>query len=54
MGRPMEFILGKQFKLEVWESCVKTMHLMEVAEYTVEKSVELQLLLYHKIISVTT
>jgi len=37
MGRPMEFILGKQFKLEVWESCVKTMNLGEVAEYTVEK-----------------
>lgn len=38
MGRPMEFILGKKFKLEVWESCVATMNLGEVSEYTVEKS----------------
>lgn len=38
MGRPMEFILGWKFKLEVWESFVKTMTIGEVAEYTVEKS----------------
>ncbi|XP_006812772.1 AH receptor-interacting protein-like [Saccoglossus kowalevskii] len=37
-GKPMELIIGKQFKLEVWEKCIKTMRLNEVAQYTVDKS----------------
>lgn len=31
--KPMEIILGKKFKLEVWELCVKTMRINEVAEF---------------------
>ncbi|XP_035213676.1 AH receptor-interacting protein-like [Stegodyphus dumicola] len=37
-GRPMELILGKKFKMPVWEECVKTMTIDEVAEFTVKKS----------------
>lgn len=34
----MEIILGKKFKLEVWETCLRTMRLNEVASFKVEKS----------------
>ncbi|GAB6030072.1 hypothetical protein CHUAL_005752 [Chamberlinius hualienensis] len=37
-NRPMELLLGKKFKLEVWEKCIATMNLKEIAEFTVEKS----------------
>lgn len=36
--RPMELVLGKQFKLEVWEVIVQKMALNEVAKFTVDKS----------------
>ncbi|XP_072495420.1 AH receptor-interacting protein isoform X2 [Notamacropus eugenii] len=32
-GKPMELILGKQFKLRVWETIVRTMRPGEVAEF---------------------
>ncbi|XP_020823708.1 AH receptor-interacting protein isoform X2 [Phascolarctos cinereus] len=32
-GKPMELILGKQFKLPVWETIVRTMRPAEVAEF---------------------
>lgn len=35
---PMELILGKKFKFEVWETAVQTMSLNEVASFTVDKS----------------
>lgn len=35
--KPLEIILGKKFKLEVWELCVKTMKVDEVAEFVVDK-----------------
>lgn len=35
----MELVLGKSFKLEVWESIVQMMSLNEVALFTVDKSV---------------
>ncbi|WAR03984.1 AIP-like protein [Mya arenaria] len=35
--KPMEIILGKKFKLEVWEALLKTMRPKEVAEFTVDK-----------------
>lgn len=38
-NKPMEIILGKKFKLEVWETCLRTMRLNEVASFKVEKSV---------------
>nr|CAG4638588.1 EOG090X09NR [Cyclestheria hislopi] len=38
LGKPMELLLGKQFKLEVWESIVQSMAVNEVAEFTVHKS----------------
>nr|CAG4641029.1 EOG090X09NR [Eulimnadia texana] len=37
-GKPMELVLGKQFKLEVWESAIQTMALNEVAEFRIHKS----------------
>jgi len=37
VGRPMELILGKQFKMPVWEECIKSMRENEVAEFTVKK-----------------
>ncbi|OXU26679.1 hypothetical protein TSAR_012577 [Trichomalopsis sarcophagae] len=38
MGKPMELVLGKQFKLEVWEVIVQKMAINEVAVFTVDKS----------------
>ncbi|XP_043273267.1 AH receptor-interacting protein [Venturia canescens] len=38
IGRPMELVLGKQFKLEVWEAMVQKMALNEVARFIVDKS----------------
>lgn len=35
---PVELILGKKFKLEVWEACIRTMLPGEVAAFTVDKS----------------
>ncbi|KAK0068839.1 AH receptor-interacting protein [Biomphalaria pfeifferi] len=34
IGKPMELIFGKKFKLEVWEKLLKTMKIKEVAEFT--------------------
>ena len=31
--------LGKKFKLEVWETCVKSMRVGEVASFTVQPAV---------------
>ena len=39
MGKPMELVLGKQFRLEVWETIVQKMAVNEVAVFTVDKSV---------------
>jgi len=39
MEKPMELVLGKKFKLEVWELIVQQMSLNEVAKFTVHKSV---------------
>ncbi|ALC48916.1 CG1847 [Drosophila busckii] len=38
MDKPMELVLGKKFKLEVWEAIVQKMSLNEVAKFTVHKS----------------
>ncbi|KAL0272237.1 UNVERIFIED_CONTAM: hypothetical protein PYX00_005294 [Menopon gallinae] len=35
---PMELILGKKFKLDVWEVAVQTMALNEIASFTVDSS----------------
>jgi AH receptor-interacting protein len=39
VGKPMELVLGKKFKFEVWEVIVQKMSLHEVAKFTVDKSV---------------
>lgn len=39
MKEPMVLVLGKKFKLEVWEVIVKKMSLNEVARFTVDKQV---------------
>lgn len=39
MENPMELVLGKKFKLEVWEAIVQKMALNEVARFKVDKSV---------------
>lgn len=36
--KPMELILGKQFKLDVWEVCVQMMSVGEISSFTVDKS----------------
>ncbi|XP_015930296.1 AH receptor-interacting protein isoform X2 [Parasteatoda tepidariorum] len=38
INRPMEIILGKQFKMPIWEECLKSMRTEEVAEFRVEKN----------------
>lgn len=38
-GKPMQLVLGKKFKLDVWEVIVQKMALNEVAEFHVDKSV---------------
>lgn len=38
MGKPMELVLGKKFKLEVWETIVQAMAINEVAKFTVDRS----------------
>lgn len=37
--QPVEILIGKKFKLEVWESIIQTMAVGEVAEYHVNKDV---------------
>lgn len=39
LNRPMELIIGKKFKLEVWEAILKRMSLNEVAKFRVNKAV---------------
>lgn len=41
MGKPMELIIGKKFKFEVWEAIVKKMSLNEVASFRVDRSVSI-------------
>ncbi|ESO05839.1 hypothetical protein HELRODRAFT_184898 [Helobdella robusta] len=36
--KPLELIIGKQFKLEVWETCLKSMRPNEVASFIVHAS----------------
>ena len=38
-GSPMELVTGKKFKLEVWETCLSTMKVGEVALFKVKKQV---------------
>lgn len=39
LGQPFELLIGKKFKLEVWEELIKTMREKEVARFICEKSV---------------
>lgn len=41
INKPMEMVLGRKFKLEVWEVIVQKMSLNEVAKFTVDKSVRI-------------
>ncbi|CAF1049444.1 unnamed protein product [Adineta steineri] len=36
-NKPMEITLGHKFKLDCWESCLKTMRLGEIAKFSVDK-----------------
>lgn len=38
-GEPLHIVLGKKFKLEVWEAIIQKMALREVAQFRVDKSV---------------
>ncbi|XP_058443663.1 AH receptor-interacting protein [Malaya genurostris] len=38
LNKPMELVLGKKFKLEVWEVCVQRMALHEVARFRCDRS----------------
>jgi AH receptor-interacting protein len=39
--KPMELILGKKFKLPIWERALKTMWVDEVAKFSVDKEVNI-------------
>ena len=39
LGQPFELLIGKKFKLEVWEELIKTMREKEVARFTCNKLV---------------
>ncbi|KAK4872550.1 hypothetical protein RN001_014579 [Aquatica leii] len=41
-GKPMHIILGKKFKLEVWEAIIQKMAVKEVAQFIVDKSLVMQ------------
>nr|CAI5859102.1 unnamed protein product [Callosobruchus analis] len=41
-GEPLYLVLGKKFKLEVWEAILQKMALNEVASFTVDKSLVLE------------
>ena len=43
MAQPMELVLGKKFKLEVWEVAVQKMAINEIAVFTVDKSVRMSM-----------
>lgn len=45
-GKPMQLVLGKKFKLEVWEVIVQKMALNEVAKFHVDKSVIIKYFLF--------
>lgn len=34
----MELIFGKKFRIPIWETCLKTMRINEVAEFTLPPS----------------
>ncbi|CAN7942547.1 unnamed protein product [Ixodes pacificus] len=38
LSRPMELLIGKEFKLPVWEQCLKSMKVGEVAQFRIHKS----------------
>ncbi|XP_068203927.1 AH receptor-interacting protein-like isoform X2 [Palaemon carinicauda] len=35
---PVELLLGKKFKLEIWEACIRTMLPGEIASFSIDKS----------------
>jgi AH receptor-interacting protein len=41
-NKPMEITLGHKFKLDCWETSLKTMRLGEIAKFSVDKEVRLQ------------
>ncbi|CAH1155775.1 unnamed protein product [Phaedon cochleariae] len=41
-GKPFELVLGKKFKLEVWEAILQKMAIDEVAQFTIDKSLVVQ------------
>ncbi|KAJ8930913.1 hypothetical protein NQ314_016237 [Rhamnusium bicolor] len=41
-GKPLDLVLGKKFKLEVWEAILQKMSVNEVAQFTVDKSLVMQ------------
>lgn len=47
-GKPIDLVLGKKFKLEVWEAIVQKMAVNEVAQFTVDKSVRKTQPLYYR------
>lgn len=44
--QPFQLIIGKQFKLEAWETCVKSMKVNEVASFIVPTAVSFKIFHY--------
>lgn len=38
VNRPMELIFGKQFKMPIWEECLKSMKIGEIAQFDIKKN----------------
>jgi FKBP-type peptidyl-prolyl cis-trans isomerase len=38
-NKPMEITLGHKFKLDCWETCLKTMRLGEIAKFSIDADV---------------
>ncbi|XP_067119152.1 AH receptor-interacting protein-like [Centruroides vittatus] len=38
LKKPMELIFGKQFKMPIWEECLKSMRIGEIAQFDIEKN----------------
>lgn len=47
--KPMQLILGRKFKLPVWETLIHAMALNEVSKFIVDKSVSLYSLRFYSI-----
>lgn len=39
LGQPFELLIGKKFKLQIWEEMIKTMRVNEISRFVCDKEV---------------